>query len=445
MECNTFGTDDQPLDALVPPDSMELSDQLARCLPAGYDLEATARATKALCRRRQVRSASDLLRLVLFYAVCDCSLRLVAVWCALRGLGALSKPAVRQRLRHSVPWLRHLVMAVLEARQLRFDRQPGVRVRLVDATVISEPGSKGTDWRLHLGLDLGEGSLIGAEVTNAHGAETLDRIRTSPGEIRVADRGYAYANGVGPVLAMGARVVVRTNWQNLRLEGETGARLDVTAWLKTAPADDVQVAQEREVWLTTPQGRFGLRLIACPLPPEKAEEARRRTRRAASKKKRNADQRTLLAAGFVLLLTNLPQVAWPAHRVLELYRIRWQVEILIKRLKSLLNLDGLRARDPELAEAYLLGKLLGALLVDTMSSEVRRRQPAWWTDERHPVNLWRLTALCAHTLAEAIRGPLTWAMVMAALPKLRYLCDEPRKRQPQWQTANKLLLSLSRC
>ncbi|MGB9593423.1 MAG: transposase [Anaerolineae bacterium] len=82
--------------------------------------------------------------------------------------------------------------------------------------------------------------------------------------------------------------------------------------------------------------------------------ARRKARKAARKNKhRTPDERTLLAAGFVLVLTNLPVSAWPAQDVLGLYRFRWQVEMLIKRLKSLLALDGLRARDPHLAQAYL--------------------------------------------------------------------------------------------
>jgi hypothetical protein len=39
------------------------------------DLEGTARETKALQRKREIRSAKDLLRLILFYASSDWSLR----------------------------------------------------------------------------------------------------------------------------------------------------------------------------------------------------------------------------------------------------------------------------------------------------------------------------------------------------------------------------------
>lgn len=40
------------------------------------DLEETTQETKALQRRREIKTAADLLRLVLAYSVCDWSLRL---------------------------------------------------------------------------------------------------------------------------------------------------------------------------------------------------------------------------------------------------------------------------------------------------------------------------------------------------------------------------------
>ena len=48
--------------------------------------------------------------------------------------------------------------------------------------------------------------------------------------------------------------------------------------------------------------------------------------------------------------------------------MRWQIEITFKRLKSLLHLDQLRAKEPALARAYILAKLLGALLVEELAA-----------------------------------------------------------------------------
>jgi len=428
MQCSTGAPVQQP----SLPVGQEKWEELLCYLPPSLDLEATAHAGKALQRRRKIQGARELLRLVLGYAVCDCSLRLLGVWCALWGV-ALSKTAVRKRLGHCRLWLGVLVTAVLQARQIQFPSRPGLRLRLMDASVITRPGSEGSDWRLHLSLDMGQSHLAGVELTDSHGPETLVRFPLQEGEIRIADRGYAFASGLGPVLAAGGQIVTRINWQNLALEEENGPRLDVAQWLGGLGRG---AAQERPVWLSTREGRFPLRLAACPLPEQAAEAARRRARRAARKKKHTVDARTLLAAGFVLLLTNLPGEDWPVHEVLELYRLRWQVEMLIKRLKSLLAFDGLRAQDPELAQTYLLGKILGALLVEEMSGQAASYSPGWWDDLQRPLSPWRVTALCQSVLIGLIRGPVDWPMILAALPRLRqFLGDEPRKRRSQWALA----------
>ncbi|MCY0909737.1 MAG: transposase [Sulfobacillus thermotolerans] len=79
-----------------------------------------------------------------------------------------------------------------------------------------------------------------------------------------------------------------------------------------------------------------------------------------------ASQEALKAANDVLILTTLSAAEADAAEILELYRLRWQIEIAFKRLKSLIHMDELRAFDPDLAQTYLLAKLLGAVLVDAI-------------------------------------------------------------------------------
>lgn len=405
------------------------------------DLEATARAEKAFQRRREVRSADDLLRLVLAYALCDWSLRLTGVWARLIGLGRLSDVAVLKRLRHSQRWLGKLIGAWMVKRRVMFP-QRAVRLRLVDATTVSQPGSTGIDWRVHLSLDLGHSCLDGVEVTDVKGGETLVRHPAQPGDILVADRGYAHRRGLGSVLAEGAQAVVRINWQNLPVQELTGEPLDVVTWLLShVPQGE---PSEQEVLLDTPQGSFQVRLIACHLSEQATNAARRHIHKEARKKGRTPDRRTLDAAGFIILVTSLPQEQWSTEQVLELYRIRWQIELQIKRLKSLLHLDQLRAQDPALAQVYLLGKLLVALITDELTGQIAALYPDWFQSVDRPVSPWRLSILLSDALRNAIRGMITLAQILLALPDLgRYLRDAPRKRRQQLACARALLLSLT--
>ena len=181
------------------------------------DLDDSAKAAKALLRKREIQSALDLLRLIFLYSVCDFSLRLTGLRAYALAIGYLSDAAVLERLQKSRDWLGILLVHLLQRHCRALTQQAGVRLRLIDATVITEPGSTGTDWRIHLSLDLGAMAVSGVEVTDAHGGETLARFRRYADEIWVADRGYAFASGLGEALLQQVLLVVRINWHNLIL------------------------------------------------------------------------------------------------------------------------------------------------------------------------------------------------------------------------------------
>lgn len=395
----------------------------------GGDLEALAYETQALRRRRKVRCAQDLLRLVLAYALWDWSFQLLGAWATVIGLGSLSGVAIRQRLRQSRVWLSTLLGSWLShASQPLAGRR--VRLRLIDASVITRPGSTGTDWRIHLGFDVGALRLDEFEITDAQGGETLARHTAAPGEIEVADRGYAHRAGLGSVLARRAQLVVRTNGHNLPLETATGERIDLRRWLSDQP--QTQQQQTRPVWLTTPLGRFELRLIARRLPPAAAAAAQRRSAKASRKKGHTPSAASRLLAQWLVVVTNLPSAAWSPTEVLALYRIRWQVEVLIKRCKSLLHVDQLRAQKPDMAQVYLLGKALGVLLLHDGLRQQTQTLAEWFDDTHRPVSPWRWLAFWFEHLRSVIRGQLTPDLIQAALPHLgRYLRDTPRKRRQQ--------------
>jgi hypothetical protein len=362
------------------------------------DVEESARATKALVRRRAIQRASDLLRLILGYAMWDWSLKLVGAWSELLGIGCLSDVAVRQRLRKCERWLGVLVAAVLKARQVEMKQQPGVRVKLMDATCVSKPGSVGTDWRVHLTIDLGQMRVEGAEVTDFREGEGFHHHPGQPGDIHIADRAYGVASSLVCVLEVGGYVVVRINGHNLPLQTLDGQPLDMKALLRSTTS-----LTEVPVLLITSGHTFPLRLILAPLPPAAADLARSRKRQQARKKGKTLSEQTLRAAGFVLLVSNLPVPAWSSDQLVQLYRLRWQIELLFKRAKSILHFDALRAHSPALARVYLLAKLLSFLLLEDFCA------PAWLLTLR-PFSLFRLTRLLFDALSVLIRGPISFSL-----------------------------------
>lgn len=423
----------------APQDDSEWQDLLRKI---DVDLEATAAKYGALLRHRDIDSAQLLLRLVLVYSHCDWPVNMIGAWGATKGLCYVSRQDIYERLRKCHDWVSHLVGSYLVRTRRAFaDRK--VRIRINDATGASRPGSTGTDWRVHLALDLQETSLCGVEITDAKGGETLLRHPTEPGEkpIEICDRGYCQRPGIGKKQSEGAVLLLRVNPHNLPLHTIEGERLDMLAFVRGAPADG---PWEREAWVHSPSGVFPLRLICRRLSEEAANRARQRVREQASKKGRTPQEATLEMAGFMILACNLPSEEWSATQVLEMYRVRWQVELAIKRMKSVFNLDGLRTKDPQLGQVYLLGKILMQLLTDKSVRQILQSEFEWAWSVEQPVSMWAVHSLLKIVLTQIVRGVITMQMVFDALPILgRYIRDSPRKRQQQLALARNLLLRLN--
>ena len=78
---------------------------------------------------------------------------------------------------------------------------------------------------------------------------------------------------------------------------------------------------------------------------------------------------TLELAEYVGVLTSLNPATVAALQVLSLYRGRWQIELVFKRLKSLRGVGELAKYDPASARAWLQAKLLTALLLERLEQE----------------------------------------------------------------------------
>src|ERR1019366_7841989 len=163
--------------ASVPAD--QFSDLLER-LPAGLDLDALALETKAIQRKRKIDGGVSLLRFALARGPGGFSLRQASGWVSLLEIAELSNPGVHYRLKQAVAFLAAVVARLLAVKAPGANlRWPGRTLRLADGTCVSNPGSKGTDWRVHGVFDLGSGGFSHLELTDKHGAEGLSVARRS--------------------------------------------------------------------------------------------------------------------------------------------------------------------------------------------------------------------------------------------------------------------------
>ena len=354
------------------------ADLLGR-LPADIDLDRLALETKAIQRRREVVDGARLLRIALARGPGGLSLRQTSAWASMPGIAELSNPGVKYRLNQATAFLAALVERLLAAKAPGADlRWPGRSLRLADGTCVSKPGSTGTDWRVHGVFDLGRGGFSHLELTDKHGAEALERGAPLAGEIRIGDRNYARAPVLQRFRAQSngtADFIVRLGWNALQLTSPAGKPFDLIGYLQCLPTD----LSPHEVRLRAPLGRddpaLALRLIVQRKTPDAAEATRSALRRTAARKGKALDPRSLIAAEFMILATSLPGEGYSAAAVLAVYRLRWQIELAFKRLKSQLHIDQLPTWTERGSRSWLYAHLILALLCDDVSQEFLESSP----------------------------------------------------------------------
>ncbi len=327
-------------------------------------------------RLRGFDSIEAVLRTLLLHVSKGLSLRETAVQAKLAGLATVSDVTILNRLRQAESWWRMLCQLLLEENGVALPEGPhGRHVRALDGSLIQEPGRTGSLWRIHYSLRIP--SLLCDHValtaTVGKGAgEVLHRFPARPGDLVLADRGFCTPVGIATLSGQGADVLVRWNSSSLPLYDAAGQRFDLLVRLRqlAAPGHIGHWA----VWIKTPQGMMPGRICAL----RKSEEATRRAQRKIQRKAQGGPEpkaATLEYACYVIVFTTLDEAQFPAESVLEWYRVRWQIELVFKRLKTIARLSHLPKHDEESVRAWIYGKMLVALLGQKISRIGRSISP----------------------------------------------------------------------
>jgi len=333
------------------------------------DWQYKAKSLGALRRCRKIPDARALLRILLIHLAEGCSLRETAVRARQGGIADVSDVAVMDRLRQTEEWFRWMngeLMTQWVARQPQAVFGDRWNVRIADGTEVSEPGPTGSTWRIHYVIGLPSLRCSSVDVTDSEGrgnGETLARVPVTPGDLMLGDRAYGTARGIDHVVRGGGDVIVRFGWNNLPLWRTQDKPFDLFAHLRklhgTAMGDWQAFVQYDKRLISG-------RVCAVKKSRQAAEESQRRVRRKAQKNGNQILPQTLEAAEYVFVFTTVSAAALAPAHALEFYRGRWQVELVFKRLKSLMSLGHLRKTDERSARAWIHGKLFVAFVLEAL-------------------------------------------------------------------------------
>ena len=334
-------------------------------LPPGW--QAKAKELGALRRCRKVQDAATLLRVLLIHLADGCSLRTTAALVREGGIADLSDVAIMNRLRCSGEWFRWMSSGLMERWVVR---QPGAvfpgrwNVRVIDATRVKEPGPTGSSWCIHYSVGLPSLRCDELSVKDPQGnGETFRWFTVRPGDLLMGDRAYGVAPGIEHVVRGGGDVLVRFSWTNLELWSSPKRRFNLLGHLRTLHGTRVG---DWRVIVRGEKGDISGRVCAVKKSRDAGEKAQKDVVRAAQKHGTHPQPETLEAALYTFVFTTIPRELLASTPVLEFYRGRWQVELVFKRLKSILELGHLRKTDPDAAMAWLQGKLFVAFLLESL-------------------------------------------------------------------------------
>ncbi|MDR1955225.1 MAG: transposase [Treponema sp.] len=339
-------------------------EQLVSVMPEGW--EDKAKELGALLRTREIKNATDLLHLVFLYLTEGKSFSGTAALLKLTGIGSMTKKAVFTRFQKCDTWLRWLCEHIYRNNHTIPKPPPWLgdkKVYLVDASDEPVHGSDKTDYRLHYAVGLFDLSMKEMALTGTGVGEKLSNFKTlGKDDLVIGDRAYYSKQGIEYLRGVGSGFLLRFGTRRFHSYDENGRKvniLDCFTGLQPGGSGEAIGYYEYE-------GEYKP-LRFCAL--RKTKEAERNGLEALGKTQQRKHGKKGLSEAqraynrYVVVVTSITDAA--PDVLLELYRQRWQLELVFKRLQSLFGYHEIPVHIERSALAWFYGKLLLAALCET--------------------------------------------------------------------------------
>jgi len=309
---------------------------------------------------------SDLLRLIFMHLACGTSLRTTVAAAREAGIVDIVDVTLFNHFRKCEEFFGWCITELLRenagiSKELFRD---GRSWKVADGSLIHEPGIRGSFRRIHFSMNLPQLSADQILITDVKSGESLTRFTVSPRDVFLVDRGFLRFTGIKHVITNGGDVIGRFSPSALPLfQSGTNSAFPLMTRLRALKYGEVG-----DWKVDTRVGKECIhgRICAIKQTPQcrSAEEAR--VREHAKRNNHQIADRTIAFCGYLLVFTTIPDEIYSGSFIIKAYQARWQIELLFKRLKTLLELGQLHKYDPVSIRTYLNGKMLIALLIEKM-------------------------------------------------------------------------------
>lgn len=343
------------------------TNDLIKLLPAGY--EDACYEKKAITRKRTIRNPLDLLKLILFYLSGNKSLIDVSQFALMSGIGKISDVGFMKRFIKCKDWIVWLTQHILPEPVIQYKKPEWLepyQVIAIDASDIVEKGATKRLWHLHYAVDIFSLTCSQFKITEQSTGEGLKNFTLTKGCLAIADRAYGTIKSMERCLTAGGDFIIRIKNKAFNIYDASGRKLVFADWLRTVGG----TAEDLSVYIRNSEKKLvPLRICACKKTEGEIAAERVRIKKMESRKQMKLSDETAFTHSYMFVITSLPAEI-SAEEILSCYRLRWQVELVFKRLKSLLQLGSIPTKTEEAGETWINGKILLSLLTEKYLGDI---------------------------------------------------------------------------
>ena len=328
-------------------------------LPEGW--REKARELNAFRRAGDyLKTPEDLLRILLLWADLG-TFGHTAAFLQTTGDFPMSKVALYQRVAKSGEWLQWMTVNFCREHQYLTECPEWLRdyrVTIADATKVMGKEL----YTLHMMIELFSLSVAEEILTDASTGESMTNFQSiRKNDLMVADRAYGTVTSMRWLEEHEAYYALRLKAKafNLYRRNEKGryVRFDLAEELK-----DWAEGKTLDFRVFYKQGKEYFPVRVCAYG-KSAKDIEKGTARIKAKKQGEISELQSIYNRFIVVVTNLPEEI-TAGQILELYRMRWQIELVFKRLKSILDYDKPQTKTELTSRAWFHCKLLTAAICE---------------------------------------------------------------------------------
>lgn len=340
-------------------------DELASALPTGY--EEAAKEKGAFTRARGVKNPHDLMGIILLYLVRGTSVVNTCIAAKAQNLGNLSAVAFVRHLGKCVGWFSWILENMKTGEIFNYQKPQGYenyQIQLVDASTLVQKGAAAKRFKLHFALNPFAMQSVQYKLTDEKTGESMQNFKVTPQDLFIGDRAYGTIKSMEHVLNSGGNFIFRLKSKAFKIYNDE--KQEINVFEKISKATQTEPVEVDCHFKNHKKELQQIKICAVKKSPEAIEKTQKKIIRRESKNQIEISDEAKVMNEYIVVVTSL---CMPISKILDMYRIRWQVELYFKRLKSIMDMGDIPCKNENNIMAWLLGKLIVALLVEVKLSQ----------------------------------------------------------------------------